>query len=78
MRNVLLHFYKKERADDARVFMSHTPNQFVEMQQLNHIKQDPSKYGNNEEELKESEYQTRRRADNFGVDDDGFTVIKRR
>lgn len=74
-----MHFYKKERANDAMVFMRNTAHEFPDTELISHRKE----IGLNADSVPADEEaqalaQTRKRADNFALDDEGFTVIKRR
>ena len=70
-----MHFYKKMRAKDACTFLQNTPNQFNNYTMISHKKE----IGTNSDVVTaaSNDSKKRRREEKF-IDDEGFTVTKKK
>lgn len=71
-----LHFYKQMRAKDALTFIMNTPNQFTNVELILHKRE----IGTNQEPIKgeEKEEQKSKAKVRDEVDEDGFTIVKKK
>lgn len=68
----LLHFYKKMRAKDAYTYLKNTPNQYTGVELISHKKE----IGTNQ--VAQTEVKKARKKSETVVDDEGFTMTKKR
>lgn len=70
-----IHFYKKIRAKDALTYIKNTPNQFTNVELIMHKKE----IGTNPDAPSQEQIEKNKaKREENTIDEDGFTVVKRR